>query len=142
MLARLRRLGVLDDTLVVVTADHGESLFDDGFLGHGHVLNDQQTRIPFILSDPGVAIAAPIGLADMRAIILRAAGATTPAARHDGVFQYLGDLDRPGAIGLVARGGDWIRLRPVPRGGVDQPVRPLDALMQASPAPRKRRPTR
>ena len=109
LLARLGRLGVLDDTLVVVTADHGESLFDDGFLGHGHMLNTQQTRIPFILSDPDVALAAPIGLADMRNIILRAAGAALPAARHDGIFQYLGDLDRPGAIGLVARGGDWIR---------------------------------
>src|SRR4029453_6745392 len=93
LLARLRRLGVLDDTLVVVTADHGESLFDDGFLGHGHLLNTPQTRIPFILSDPDVALAAPIGLADMRTIILRAAGATLPAERHDGVFQYLGDLD-------------------------------------------------
>ena len=109
LLARLRRLGVLDDTLVVVTADHGESLFDDGFLGHGHMLNSQQTRIPFILSDSGVALAAPIGLADMRNIILRAAGAALPATPHDGIFQYLGDLDRPGAIGLVARGGDWIR---------------------------------
>ena len=66
--------------MIVVTADHGESLFDDGFLGHGHMLNEQQTRIPFILSDPGVAMPAVIGLADMRAIILRAAGARAPRA--------------------------------------------------------------
>jgi len=109
LLARLARLGVLDDTLLVVTADHGESLFDDGFLGHGHALNAQQTRIPFILSDPDVDLARPIGLADMRAIILRAAGAEVPpAAVGDGVFQYLGTLERPGSIGLVRRGGDWI----------------------------------
>ncbi len=109
LLARLARLGVLDDALIVVTADHGESLFDDGFLGHGHALNPQQTRIPFILSDPGVALPAPVGLADMRDIILRAAGASAPVRRDGGVFQYLGDFDRPGLIGSVSRGGQWIR---------------------------------
>ena len=58
LIERLRRLGVLDNSIIVVTADHGESLFDDGFLGHGHMLNEQQTRIPFILSAPDVAMPA------------------------------------------------------------------------------------
>jgi hypothetical protein len=106
IIERLRRLGVLDDTLIVVTADHGESLFDDGFLGHGHMLSREQTRIPFILSEPGVAIPPAIGLADMRAIILNAAGAAAPVRRGP-VFQYLGSLDRPGSIGLVGPGGNW-----------------------------------
>jgi hypothetical protein len=101
LLERLRRLGVLENSLIVVTADHGESLFDDGFLGHGHMLNDQQTRIPFILSRPGVAIPAVIGLDDMRALILRAAGAQVAPPSGQPVFQFLGSLDRPGAIGTV-----------------------------------------
>lgn len=108
LIERLRRLGVLDDTLVVVTADHGESLFDDGFLGHGHMLNEQQTRIPFIVSQPGVAMPPVIGLADMRGIVLRAAGANPPAAPHAAVFQYLGVLDRPGSIGMVDAAGNRI----------------------------------
>jgi len=107
LLARLDRLGVRDDSLVVVTADHGESLFDDGFLGHGHALNAQQTRIPFILSDPGIALPSPVGLADMRAIILRAAGAPVARRSAGAVFQYLGTLDRPGSIGVVGPGGEW-----------------------------------
>jgi hypothetical protein len=102
---RLRRLGVLDNTIIVVTADHGESLFDDGFLGHGHMLNEQQTRIPFILSAPGVAIPPVIGLDDMRAIILRAAGASVPEPSGQPIFQFLGSLDRPGAIGTIAANG-------------------------------------
>jgi hypothetical protein len=103
LIERLRRLGVLDNTIIVVTADHGESLFDDGFLGHGHMLNDQQTRIPFILSAPDVAMPDVIGLDDMRAIILAAAGARSGVAPPGGrpVFQFLGSLDRPGAIGTV-----------------------------------------
>ncbi|HTU13529.1 MAG TPA: sulfatase-like hydrolase/transferase [Allosphingosinicella sp.] len=102
---RLRRLGVLENSIVIVTADHGESLFDDGFLGHGHMLNDQQTRIPFIMSRAGVAMPAVMGLENMRAVILRAAGAAVPPAPDRPVFQFLGSLDRPGAIGTVdARG--------------------------------------
>ena len=109
LMARLRRLGVLDDSLIVITADHGESLFEDGFLGHGHMLNAEQTRIPFILSDPGVALPSPVGLADMREIILRAAGAgLPPATPRSGVFQYLGSLDRPGSIGRVDSNGEWL----------------------------------
>jgi Sulfatase len=105
LIARLRRLGVLDNTIIVVTADHGESLFDDGFLGHGHMLNEQQTRIPFILSAPGAAIPPVIGLDDMRAIILRAAGASVPAPSGQPIFQFLGSLDRPGAIGTIDANG-------------------------------------
>jgi hypothetical protein len=145
LIARLRRLGVLDNTLIVVTADHGESLFDDGFLGHGHMLNEQQTRIPFILSRPGVAMPPVIGLADMRGVILRAAGAAWPEPARNGVFQYLGTLDRPGAIGLVdATGrrtvfnlfeervstapGRWTPYTDLPEGSAEK--RAADALIQ------------
>jgi hypothetical protein len=145
LIGRLRRLGVLDDTLVVVTADHGESLFDDGFLGHGHMLNEQQTRIPFILSAPGVAIPPAIGLADMRSIILSALGAPVPPAAHAAVFQYLGSLDRPGSIGSVdpagnrtifslyeesvwtSRAGRWTRYADLAPGSAEK--RAADALI-------------
>ena len=105
LIERLRRLGVLDNSIVVVTADHGESLFDDGFLGHGHMLNEQQTRIPFIISAPGVAMPPVIGLDDMRALILRAAGAQVAEPAGQPIFQFLGSLDRPGAIGTIAANG-------------------------------------
>jgi len=106
---RLRRLGVWDRTLLVVTGDHGESLFDDGFLGHGHMINRQQTHVPFVLNRR-VAVTGPIGLADMRGIILRAAGAEVPpdpAATPGRVFQYIGSLERPSSIGLVDGAGRW-----------------------------------
>lgn len=105
VVARLKKAGVWEDTLLVVTADHGESLFDDDFLGHGHVINRQQTQVPLILSVPGVAINAPIGLDDYRAMILRQLGAKGIAERPTGpVFQYIGDLDAPTQIGMVEKG--------------------------------------
>lgn len=50
-------LGGLDSsaTLVVVTGDHGEALFDDGTIAHSSRLSDAQTRVPFVLTGPGVA---------------------------------------------------------------------------------------
>lgn len=107
LVAELQRLGVYENSLIVITADHGESLFDDGFLGHGHMLSAEQTQIPFILSAPGVALDGPVGLADMRPIVLRAAGADIVPPSPQPVFQYLGTLDRPGKIGTVDAAGRW-----------------------------------
>ena len=36
---------------VIVTGDHGESLFEHGFLGHGYALNDVQTRVPLVVAN-------------------------------------------------------------------------------------------
>lgn len=106
LVERLKRLGVWEDTLLLITADHGESLFDDAFLGHGHVINRQQTQIPLILSRPGIAIAEPIGLSDYRSLILRSLGASVPERRGP-VFQHVSQLGAPAAIGLVGAGQVW-----------------------------------
>ncbi len=54
VLTELTRLGLEDDTIVVVTADHGEALFEDGHgQGHGdHLFGDQGTHVPLIIHDP------------------------------------------------------------------------------------------
>ncbi|MDB5697487.1 MAG: hypothetical protein JWN69_291 [Alphaproteobacteria bacterium] len=111
LIARLKVLGVYDSSLIVITADHGESLFDDGFLGHGHMLNRQQTHIPLVVSMPGVASAAPLGLADYRALILRLLGDGRKAAAAKTVLQYIGTLDRPAWIGIAGKGQRWTTLR-------------------------------
>jgi hypothetical protein len=111
VLSRLKAQGVYDRTLVMVTGDHGEALFEEGFLGHGHVLDRAQTQVPFILSDPSIRVAGPIGLADYRGIVLRAlSGDGTPRPAKAAVFQYIGTLDRPGLIGIVQPGGVWTTL--------------------------------
>lgn len=107
LIDRLQRLGVYENSLIVITADHGESIFDDGFLGHGHMLNRQQTAIPLIVNRAGIDLSGPIGLSDMRRIILNAAGASVPDHRENDVFQFLGSLNRPGAIGRVNNSGEW-----------------------------------
>jgi phosphoglycerol transferase MdoB-like AlkP superfamily enzyme len=107
LIARLKRMGVWEETLLLVTADHGESLFDDDFLGHGHVINRQQTQIPLILSRPGIDIPRPVGLSDYRSLILRALGANVAIRNQGRVFQHISALRSPAVIGTVEKGGVW-----------------------------------
>jgi arylsulfatase A-like enzyme len=52
LLDGLRRLGVFDCSLIVVTADHGESLGEHGTWGHGSTLNQPELRVPLIVKYP------------------------------------------------------------------------------------------
>jgi arylsulfatase A-like enzyme len=66
--------GVLDDTVVVVTSDHGENLGEGELIGHAFSLDNRLTRIPFISSH---ALAPPdhvLGLADLPGLIAEAVG--------------------------------------------------------------------
>ena len=98
---------------VIVTADHGESLFDEGFLGHGYALNDVQTRIPFVAANLPLVVTEPFGEDDLRDAIDRALRTSPDVAERprieersdQEVFQYLGTIDRPRQIAfLTARG--------------------------------------
>jgi arylsulfatase A-like enzyme len=42
--------GVLDDTLVLVTSDHGENFGEGGLLAHAFSLDDRLIRIPFVVN--------------------------------------------------------------------------------------------
>ena len=57
--ALLRDLHEFDDTIVVVTSDHGEEFFEHGRKGHGTNLYDETIRVPWILRYPVTAIAFP-----------------------------------------------------------------------------------
>lgn len=105
VMARLKRLGVLEDGIVLVVADHGEELFENDYVGHGQRLNDLQTRIPFVFSRADVVIPRPVGLTDVRGLLLRAVGANLPAPEPGRpVFQHTIDLDRPSEIAMVEAG--------------------------------------
>jgi len=108
MMKQLRSLGIFDDTLVIIVSDHGESLFDDGFLGHGYLLNETQTRIPLVINRSGLAIRQAIGQLDLAELMVRlATGQYEPGNWQDsehGVFQLVGPLHRPQLVGIVSDG--------------------------------------
>lgn len=45
---------MLDDTIFVVTADHGENFFDNDMVTHGRSLLEEEARVPFIVHYPRV----------------------------------------------------------------------------------------
>jgi len=86
VLAELRRRGSWDRTIVAVTSDHGEDLYDPGStLGHGTNFfgGDQSTRVPFLIRAPGVTrpgsrIAALARNADFAPTVLSLLGLDVP----------------------------------------------------------------
>jgi len=54
LLRALDSRGLRENTIIVVTADHGETLFDNGHgQGHGdHLFGDEGTHVPLVIVDP------------------------------------------------------------------------------------------
>ena len=75
VLADLDRDGILKNTLVIVTSDHGESLGDHGLSYHGAALYRELVRVPLIFSWPGhlpegVRVVGPVGNKEIAATIM------------------------------------------------------------------------
>jgi len=54
LLARLEEAGVREETLVVVTADHGENLGELNVYGDHQTADDRTCRVPLVVDGPGV----------------------------------------------------------------------------------------
>jgi len=137
LLERLQKLGVLENSLILVTGDHGESLFDDGFLGHGHFIGPAQNGTAMILNRPLLKGSGTVGLSDYRAILVDALSNRAPTMPRDPVLLYVGDLDAPTSIGMV-EGGRWTVFEPEKgdwRFAAAGPSGPLD---RATPEQRAR----
>jgi arylsulfatase A-like enzyme len=52
LITGLEKQGVYDDTLLIITADHGESLLDHGIFFDHHGLYDCSTQIPLVIKAP------------------------------------------------------------------------------------------
>ncbi|MHC4845367.1 MAG: sulfatase, partial [Planctomycetota bacterium] len=94
LLDRLADAGRLDDTLVVVTSDHGESLGEhDYWFEHGRYAYEPTTRVPLILrlpaghadADARGARSGTVSLVDLAPTLLDLVGADPlPGASDDG----------------------------------------------------------
>jgi arylsulfatase A-like enzyme len=49
----LKRLGLYDDALIVLTSDHGEEFWEHRSIGHGHTMYQEVLRVPLIVKRPG-----------------------------------------------------------------------------------------
>jgi arylsulfatase A-like enzyme len=53
IVAALEQRGQLDDTLIIVTSDHGEAFFEHGLYQHDDVPYDEVMRVPLVIHAPG-----------------------------------------------------------------------------------------
>lgn len=95
----------LQDTLVVVTADHGESLGEHAYWGHGRHLYDNSLRIPMGFVWPGRvpsgAIAEPALILDVAPTVLGLLGLAEPEGLRglDWSRVFRGDAEAPERVG-------------------------------------------
>lgn len=95
LLEELARTGALDETIIIVTADHGEHFGESGLVEHGSSLYYPVLHVPLIVAwadgiAAGERIAQPVSLRDLPATILDLAGidpGEIPGATLRGVWE-------------------------------------------------------
>ncbi len=67
-----------EDTLIVITGDHGEEFREHGFFLHGHTLFEELIHIPLIFAGPGISrgirVSEPVSHVDICPTLLDVAG--------------------------------------------------------------------
>lgn len=93
LVAKLREEGLYDDTLIVLTSDHGDEFADHDpkafYDRHGHSLYEELVRVPLIVKLPkqaraGTRVSAVTRLIDVMPTILDVAGITPTSTRMQG----------------------------------------------------------
>ena len=88
VLDRLRALGVYDNTLVIITGDHGEGLGEHGEDTHGFFIYQSTLHVPLVIRAPrcgkGIQVEGNVSLVDIVPTVLDLLGLKTPA-RVEGV---------------------------------------------------------
>jgi arylsulfatase A-like enzyme len=131
LLERLQAGGFLQDTVVILTADHGEEFREHGGWVHGAKLYDELLRVPLLLKGPGLprgaVIPEQVGLIDLAPTALDLLGLTdkVDTFQGDSFLPWLrGDRDGPPEefvySGEVHVGGRW-----PPIWGEDHKDKPL-----------------
>jgi arylsulfatase A-like enzyme len=98
--------GIFDDSLIVVTADHGELLGEHGKMGHGASLFEEEIHVPFLVKHPGDGgpsgrSAEPIHHVDVLPLVLERAGVSIPAREPHPLLAEVNPLS------FVSAEGSW-----------------------------------
>ncbi len=99
----LKDRNLLDSTVLIITADHGEEFLDHGSVLHGGQLFDESIHVPLIFSNPRIfntpeRISTPVELIDLMPTILELTGSpASSSVRMQGtsLLQHLSTTRKP-----------------------------------------------
>lgn len=80
---KLKQLGILDNTLIIVLSDHGEEFWDHGWTAHGHSVYQELTHCMLMMWNPRLfpkplRISNPVQLIDVMPTVLDLLGLKAP----------------------------------------------------------------
>jgi len=80
---RLQANGLVENTVVLITSDHGEETGERGMFGHGHTLYDELLLVPLMIAGPGTGppgrtIPGQVGVIDVAPTLLDLLGLSPP----------------------------------------------------------------
>jgi len=124
--AKLRELGIWDETMIVITADHGEEFQDHGGWWHGKTLYEEQIHVPLLVKWPKGKVGGParvddrpVRQIDIAPTLLTLAGAPIPTGmqgkdlavptvqRNDAERMHYAEEDHEGNVLRAIRTEDW-----------------------------------
>lgn len=87
MLGTLDGLGLLEDSLVVLTSDHGQTFGEHGTWTHRHSLYEEVLRVPLLMRQTGtlsagLVVTTPVQIWDLAPSILEGVGLPVPDGLH------------------------------------------------------------
>ena len=119
-LSKLRELGLEENTIVVVTSDHGEEFQEHGSWGHGHSVYQELLGVPLMFRWPGVIpadlrVGPVVSTMDIGPTVLEATGVAIPS-RFEG-RSLLGFMRGDWPLAPYVAFSDFLDHRRVIRGG-------------------------
>ena len=74
LLGELERQGLLADTEVIITSDHGEAFGEHGLFGHCYTVSLGEVAVPLVILSPGApagrVVSEPVSLRDLPATVV------------------------------------------------------------------------
>jgi arylsulfatase A-like enzyme len=102
----LKAAGRFDQSVLVVTADHGEEFWEHGQFEHGKNLHGELTRVPLVLHGPGLAggeVDVVVEHLDLFETLLEIGGTESPVPAGESLFRLIEMMAEPSYGALLAR---------------------------------------